>query len=109
MRALLLVLLLTGCGTAQVVVPREVRVQVAVPCLTEAPEKPAIRSRAELLAMPSYPRTLAAWASLLAYEAYTAELEAVVEGCSRIPNASAAGSPGGVGGDSSVKPAVDAL
>jgi hypothetical protein len=106
---ILLLILLAGCASQTVTVPREVKVAVPVPCVSERPQKPALRTEAELLAMDRYRRTLAAWSDLRAYEAYSAELEAVVEGCSRIPNAPAVdGSRGGVGGDSSVKPTVGA-
>lgn len=112
MRAtMVLCAMLAGCAAQTVTVPREVKVEVPTACVDHAskPQRPALRTQAELLAMPQGVRTLAAWADLKAYEAYSAELEAVVEGCSRIPNASAAGgSPGGVGGDSLVKPAAGA-
>lgn len=77
--------LLASCAS-QVVVPREVRVPVPVACISAAgrPQKPALRTAADLMGMDRYRRTLAAWSDLRAYEAYTAELEALIEGCSRI-------------------------
>lgn len=79
-----------GCGTLRdVVVPREVKVQVPVPCIDPAdvPRRPATRSEADLLAMDAYRRTLAAWSDLKRLEAYAAELEAVVAACARMPPA----------------------
>lgn len=88
MRAtIVLCAMLAGCAAQTVTVPKEVRVQVPVPCVDPAsrPQRPALRTQAELLAMPQGVRTLAAWADLKAYEAWAAELDAIVEGCSRIP------------------------
>ena len=83
--AAILALALAGCAAQTVTVPREVKVEVPVACVQERPQRPALRSEAELLALDRYRRTLAAWSDLKAYEAWAAELEAVVEGCSRIP------------------------
>ena len=80
--------LASGCSTIpEVNVPREVRVQVPVPCVDPAarPQRPATRTEPDLLAMDTYRRTLAAWSDLTRLRAYAGELEAVVEGCSRIP------------------------
>lgn len=68
-------------------IPEIVDRAVPVPCVDAAtrPVRPALRSEDELFAMPRGTRTLAAYADLRAYDAYTAELEAAVEGCSRIP------------------------
>lgn len=80
-----LVAILPALGCAhKVEVPREVRVPVPVPCVAERPLRPALATRDGLLAMPGYARTLAAWRDLKTYERYAAELEALVEGCSRI-------------------------
>lgn len=84
---LVTLLLLVGCAAQTVTAPKEVRVAVPSPCISPAnrPARPALRTEAQLMALDRYRRTLAAWSDLRAYEAYTAELEAVVEGCSRIP------------------------
>lgn len=78
---------LAACSSLpEVQVPREVRVQVPVPCIRPEvrPQRPALRTEAELLALDRYRRTLAAWADLRRLESYAAELEAVVEGCARL-------------------------
>lgn len=94
MRPVLLLLLwtvlanvLAGCGTTAVQVPRETKVLVPVACVEAAtlPKRPATRTEADLLAMDTYRRTLAAWSDLKKLEAYSAELAAIAEGCSRIP------------------------
>jgi len=78
--------LASGCGTG-VTVPEKVPVEVPVPCIspTSRPARPAVRTQEELMAMDRYTRTLAAWSDRMKLEIYAAELEAVVEGCSRIP------------------------
>lgn len=88
--ALLTLALATGCSSIpEIRVPERVNVQVPVPCVDPAarPQRPATRTEADLLAMDTYRRTLAAWADLTSLRAYAGELEAVVEGCSRIPAA----------------------
>lgn len=80
--------LASGCTTLpEVRVPERVKVPVPVPCVDAAkrPQPPAVRTEAALLGMDEYSRTLATWAERLRLKAYAAELEAVVEGCSRIP------------------------
>lgn len=64
--------------------PDRVSIEVAVPCVKRAPERPVFRTEADLMNMPRGLRTLAVWSDLHKAEAYIAELEAVVEGCSRI-------------------------
>lgn len=86
--AALVALALSGCSGLQTVeVPREVRVPTPVPCISDAdrPKRPALRTRAELLALDEHRRTHAAWSDLWRSRAYLGELEVAVDGCSRIP------------------------
>ena len=81
---------LAACSNLpEVRVPERVSVPTPVPCVDPArrPRAPQLRTEADLLAMDRYRRTLAAWQDLKKHEAYQVELEAVVEGCSRIPAA----------------------
>lgn len=82
-----LVAALTACaGAPAIEVPKTVQVPVPVACVTERPQKPALRTEADLMAMDRYRRTLAAWSDLKKLELYAAELEALVEACARIPH-----------------------
>lgn len=74
--------LLAGCATAP---PLEVRTQIPVPCVKTRPAAPALASDAELRVMSDYQLPLALYRDRLAAQGYIGELEAVVEGCSRIP------------------------
>lgn len=81
-------LLASGCAsTARVEVPKEVRVPVPVPCVdaTARPKPPAIVDEDALLAMDEGTRTLRLWADHQRLRGHAAVLEAIVEGCSRIP------------------------
>ena len=81
-------LLASGCAsTPAVTVPKEVRVPVPVPCVDPAqrPKPPAVLDENALLAMPPGTRTLRLWADHQRLRSYVPQLEAVVEGCSRIP------------------------
>lgn len=83
---------LGGCAwfsRPDVQIPKEVRVPVPVPCISPAsrPARPALRTEAELMAMERGPRTLAAWSELKKLWGYAPQLEALVEGCARIPTA----------------------
>jgi len=89
---------LASCsGMPTITVPKEVLVPVPVPCVDPAkrPLRPALTPIDDLMAMDRATRTLFAWSSLERLTGYTAELEAVVEGCSRIPIP--ANSAGGAG------------
>jgi hypothetical protein len=77
-------ILSAGCASQRVEVPKEVRVSVPVPCVDAKPARPQFRSLSELLSMDQHDRTIAAWSELRKYEAYTAETDAVLEGCSRL-------------------------
>jgi hypothetical protein len=90
-------LALASCSSIpQITVPKEVRVSVPVPCVDPAkrPQRPALAADDDLLAMDSGTRTLRTWRDRELASGYVAELEAVVEGCSRIP-ASPPNSTGG--------------
>jgi hypothetical protein len=80
-------LALASCGTQPVEIPKEVKVPVPTACIDPAkrPAPPHLRSSADLLAMDRGTRTLAAWSDRLKMEIYIAELEAIADGCSRIP------------------------
>jgi len=78
---------LMGCAGQEIKVPERVEVPVPVACISpaERPAKPAVRTEADLMAMDHYRRTLAAWSDLKKLGIYAGQLEALVEGCSRIP------------------------
>jgi len=80
------VLALSGCSTG-IQVPEKVPVPVPVACIKPGakPVRPAVRTEADLMGMDRYRRTLASWSDLVKLQGYTAELEAIVEGCSRLP------------------------
>jgi hypothetical protein len=82
-----LIALAAGCAPA-VRIPEEVKLEVPVACIRpeDVPQRPRLRSEADLLAMDRYRRTLAAWSDLKRLERYAAELEAIAAGCSRIPS-----------------------
>lgn len=80
-------LALIGCASAPLQIPKEVKVEVPVACIAAAdrPERPTLLSDAELLALDDYRRTWALWGDRLERQGYESKLEAVAEGCSRIP------------------------
>lgn len=83
---LALLTLLAGC-TGPLKIPTEVKVPVPVPCINAAdrPQRPDLATDADLLAMDRYKRTWALWGDRAEREVYQARLEAVVDGCSKIP------------------------
>ena len=82
-----LALLATGCASRELPrVPESVMIEVPVACIRELPVRPNVRTTAQLLAMDRFSRTIATWADRLALDAYARELEAVADGCSRLPN-----------------------
>lgn len=78
---------LAGCARPPVQIPTEVKVEVPVACIRpeERPVRPAVRSEPDLMALGRFQRTLALFSDWLKLKAYVAELEALVEGCARIP------------------------
>ena len=96
--SVLLALALASCaGIPEIKVPKEVKVPVPVPCVDPAkrPQRPAMALDDDLLSMDRGTRTLRTWRDRELQQAYTAELEAVVEGCSRIPALAPANPTGG--------------
>lgn len=77
--SLLLVLLLSGCGTTTQVV--RVPVPVPVPCVVDLPAAPQISTDAELRAMSDYRLVLAIARERLQLLGYSAEVRAAAEGC----------------------------
>lgn len=78
----------SACSTLpELQVPKEVKVPTPAPCVDPAkrPRRPTLAADADLLAMDEGTRTLRAWADRQRALAHLDELEAVVEGCSRIP------------------------
>lgn len=81
-------LVLASCSSLpELQVPPEKTRQVPVPCVDAAqrPQRPPLATEDDLLAMDRTTRTLRAWSTLQRALGYLGELEAVVEGCSRIP------------------------
>jgi len=71
-------LLLAGCATPD---PVTIRVPVPIKCIDRVPERPYLRTDAELLAMDDFELVLSLARDRRLFQGYTAELEAVVEGC----------------------------
>lgn len=71
---------LAGCSAIQQP-PREVRVPVAVPCITQPPARPSMLSDAELLALDDYALVIALARDRRIRQAYEAEIEAELAGC----------------------------
>lgn len=79
---------LAGCGGVPIAqVPKEVQVAVLAPCVApgKRPARPPFRTDAELELLDDYRYTLAMASERDKAHIYIRELEAVVEGCSRIP------------------------
>lgn len=91
MRTVLIVCLaavLAGCGGLPVAsVPKEVKVAILSPCVKpeDRPVRPPFRSDAELEGMADYHFVLALDAERIKALDFIRLLEAVVEGCARIP------------------------
>jgi hypothetical protein len=81
--------LLAGCEATvpTIKVPETVRVEIPVPCIAASqwPQQPRLRTADELMAMDEYSRTLASWSELEKLWGYAPALEALVDGCSRLP------------------------
>lgn len=79
---------LAGCANLRPE-PRDVAVQVPVACVSPAdrPERPTFLSDGDLLVLDTYRATWALWGERLTAQGYIGKLEAIVEGCSRIPAA----------------------
>lgn len=76
---------LTGCAAfgsrPHVVVPTRVVVPVAVSCVRETPDKPALVSDEDLKAMNEYQLPLALYRDREQRQGYEAKLEAIIEVC----------------------------
>lgn len=83
--ALIVAALSAGCASDMPRVPERVNVPTPVPCVSELPKRPRLRTQTELFVMDRFTRTLAVWSDRLALDAYTRELEAVLAGCARLP------------------------
>ncbi|MEI6317402.1 MAG: hypothetical protein WCS09_02730 [Pseudomonadota bacterium] len=75
--ALILLALLTGCGTTTQVV----RVPVPVPCVVDLPPEPVIATDLELRAMNDYRLVLTIARERLVLLNYSGELRAAAAGC----------------------------
>lgn len=80
-------MLLTACASPQLKIPETVKVAVPAPCIDpeELPQRPPLASDAELQLMDSYHWALALWRDRSVRQGYEAQLEAVANGCSKIP------------------------
>jgi hypothetical protein len=76
-RTVLILLALSGCAAQEVVV----KVPVAVPCVREVPQRPAMASRDQLLAMDDERLLLIIAAERLEQGAYSAQAEALLSAC----------------------------
>lgn len=72
---------LAGCASGPPPLPVEVRVPIAVPCLSEVPARPELLTDGALVALDDYRLVLELARDRRLRQAYEAELEAVVAGC----------------------------
>lgn len=81
-------LALAGCASPGVEIPRTVNVATPVACVDPAdkPVRPELLSDGDILLLDSYRAVYALWGDRMDREAYESKLEAIVEGCSRIPS-----------------------
>lgn len=82
--AALVAVVIAGCAgnpPRVIEVPKEVRVPVPVPCVKDAPAKPAFVSDGELAAMDDYTLVLNLEIDRQRRQQYEGTLEAVVAGC----------------------------
>lgn len=73
--------LLVGCASGPPPLPAEVRVPIAVPCLSEVPVRPDLLLDGALAALDDYRLVLELARDRRRRQGYIAELEAVVAGC----------------------------
>jgi len=76
MRAIVCVLLLSGCATDQTA-----KVPVSVSCVKEEIVKPATQDEKAILEMDDYAATLTVWTERLKLKAYAERAEAVIQAC----------------------------
>lgn len=81
--SLLSLVILAGCATKPV--PLTASVEIPVPCVAKKPARPVLITEAELAALGDYDAVLALEVFRLRATGYIGELEAVVDGCSKIP------------------------
>ena len=72
--------LLAGCASSPQI-PRKVRVPVPVPCISQPPQRPALLSDQDLLALDDYGLVLGLARDRRLRQAYEAQLEAAIAGC----------------------------
>lgn len=83
LRLVVLCALLAGCNTVQV--PREVLVEVPIPCVTTKPTPPKLHTDSALRKASEGDYVLMVSADRLASRGYVRQLERMVDGCAAIP------------------------
>lgn len=80
---MLALILLAGCDT----LPKVVNVEVPVPCIKpgQAPQKPAMATDQQLAALAGAQHVKTLYRDRLLAAGYIGELEAAIEGCSKLP------------------------